>query len=127
MNYAIGAVLAIATGVFGRVAKFDRESAFYSTVLIVVASYYLLFAAIGADTHALLVETIFFLAFSAIAVIGFKGDLRCVAAGLIAHGLFDFFLHGHIPNTGMPVWGPGFCGAYDVVIGVWMLVGVKRR
>ena len=47
MDYAIGAALAVAVGLFAALSGFDRDRAFYPTVLIVVAHYYLLFALIG--------------------------------------------------------------------------------
>ena len=127
MAYAIGVAIALATGIFGRVSGFDRERAFYATVLVVVGHYYVLFATMAADTHALLVEVIFFFAFAAVAVIGFKRNMLYVAIGLIAHGLFDFAVHPHVPNPGMPVWWPGFCAAFDVVMGAWMLLVRPRR
>lgn len=40
MAYAVGTVLALLTALFGRLSRFDRDRAFYPTVLIVIASYY---------------------------------------------------------------------------------------
>ncbi|HMK31143.1 MAG TPA: hypothetical protein VK473_15780 [Terriglobales bacterium] len=40
MEYLIGVILSLAVAVFAAVIGFDRESAFYPTVLIVIASYY---------------------------------------------------------------------------------------
>src|SRR5689334_18548816 len=47
MEYAIGIVLALIVSCFARVTGLDRDRAFYSTLAIVVASYYVLFAAMG--------------------------------------------------------------------------------
>jgi hypothetical protein len=47
MPYVIGIVLTIAVAVFARWVGFDRDRAFYPTVVVVVASYYVLFAATG--------------------------------------------------------------------------------
>ena len=49
MEYFIGLILGLAVGGFAAVIGFDRERAFYPTVLIVIASYYVLFAAMGAS------------------------------------------------------------------------------
>ena len=66
---------------------FDRDRAFYPTVLMVIASYY---------------------------VIGFKSSPSIVVAALAGHGVFDA-LHGAvIKNSGMPLWWPPFCLAYDL-------------
>src|SRR5437868_8699607 len=58
MEYLIGVMLTLAVAAFAAVIGFDRERAFYPTVLIVIASYYALFAVIGASTRTLIVESI---------------------------------------------------------------------
>ena len=45
MEYLVGVGLALVVAVFGTLVGFDRHRAFYPTVLIVIASYYGLFAA----------------------------------------------------------------------------------
>ena len=124
MGYAIGVVLAILVTLFARWVKFDRDGAFYPTVLIVVALYYVLFAVMGGSRQALLIECIFMFAFLLAAVIGFKFNLWIVAAALVGHGVFDFF-HGRIvADPGVPAWWPAFCMAYDVCAGgclAWIL------
>ena len=73
--------------VFARLAGLDRDRAFYPTVLVVVASYYVLFAVMGGSVRALVLGTVM---------------MGCV--------------HAHIiDNPGVPEWWPAFCGAYDVV------------
>ena len=114
MGYAIGLVLALAVSVFARSVGLDRDRAFYPTVLIVVGAFYVLFAVMGGSTRALLLELMVMALFLCAAVVGFKFNLWLVAAGLAAHGVFDF-LHGYIlTNPGVPEWWPAFCGAYDV-------------
>ena len=53
MGYAIGILLALFICLFARSVGFDRDRAFYPTVLAVVASYYVLFAVMGGSTQAL--------------------------------------------------------------------------
>lgn len=114
MAVLIGALLALGAGLLGRTSGLDRDRAFYPTVLIVVASYYALFAVMGASTRAIVLESSVAGAFAAAAVVGFRSSLWVVAVGLAAHGVFDFF-HGRvILNPGVPVWWPAFCGTYDV-------------
>ena len=57
MEYLIGVILTLAVAGFAAVVGFDRERAFYSTVLIVIASYYVLFAVTGASRRTLMIET----------------------------------------------------------------------
>ena len=56
MEYLIGLFLSLAVAGLVTLVGFDRESAFYPTVLIVFASYYVLFAAMAASGRALIIE-----------------------------------------------------------------------
>jgi hypothetical protein len=58
MAYLVGGLLALTVGALATFVHLDRDRAFYPTVLIVVASYYALFAVMTGSPHALLVETI---------------------------------------------------------------------
>jgi hypothetical protein len=118
MGYAIGSVLAVFVALFARWGKFDRDRAFYPTVLIVVASYYVLFAVMGGSVRALVIECGAMMVFIAAAVFGFKFNLWVVAAALVGHGIFDVFHAGVVTDPGVPVWWPPFCMAYDVCAGI---------
>jgi len=114
MDYVIGVALALVVSAFAALAGFDRDRAFYPTVLVVIASYYVLFAAMSGSMHAILVESLMMTAFLALAVLGFRFSLWIVAIALAGHGLFDA-IHGYlVVNPGVPVWWPAFCLAYDV-------------
>jgi len=119
MPYVIGIVVSLAVAVFARLVGFDRDRAFYATVVIVVASYYLLFAAMSGSMRTVLLESIPVAAFTIAAVAGFKSSPWIVVGALAGHGIFDAF-HGHvIENSGVPVWWPAWCLAYDVGAAVW--------
>jgi hypothetical protein len=114
--YVVGAVLALLTYAHGKFAGFDRDRAFYATILIVVGHYYVLFAAEAGSTSALIAELAGMTVFVAFAVAGFKFRPWLIPAGLAGHGVFDL-VHGHlVTNPGVPTWWPAFCGTYDVVI-----------
>jgi len=99
----------------GTVVGLDRDRAFYPTITVVVASYYVLFAVIGGSTDALLIETAVATVFLAMALVGFKYSLWLVVAALAAHCILDVF-HGQlIANPGLPAWWPAFCLSYDGV------------
>lgn len=114
MPIVIGIALAVSAAVMARLIGFDRERAFYPLVLIVIASYYDLFAAMGGDRADLVEETLVFALFASAAAVGFRTSLWIVAAALVAHGVFDFFHHGIVSNEGVPRWWPAFCLSYDV-------------
>jgi hypothetical protein len=75
MEYLIGVILTVAVAAFAAVIGFDRERAFYPTVLIVIASYYALFAVMGASTRTLIIESTVAGVFVLFAVLGFKGTI----------------------------------------------------
>lgn len=130
MGYGIGSLLSLVVSVFARLVGLDRDRAFYPTVLIVVASYYQLFALMGGTTHALLIELSVMAVFVAAAVAGFKGNLWVVVAALVGHGVFDFFHAGIVTNAGVPAWWPPFCMSYDVGAGgclAWLLLRAKGK
>ena len=83
-------------------------------MLIVVASYYVLFALMSGSMDAVLTESIVMTAFVAAAVAGFKWSRWIVVAGLAAHGVLDSFHGAVIDNPGVPSWWPAWCLAYDV-------------
>lgn len=124
MEYLVAVILGLIVAGFAARSGFDRDRAFYPTVLIVVASYYPLFAVMGAAAYSTLeIEIAAGLVFSAVALLGFKKSMWLAAGGIAGHGLFDFFIHHAIAvNPGMPVWWPGFCGTIDIVLGGWLAI-----
>ncbi len=127
MEYLIGAVLSAVVCAFASLAGFDRDRAFYPTLLIAIASYYVLFAVMGDSTRALLIESLVTGFILAVAAAGFKTNLWLVAAALAGHGVFDFFHHLFIENPGVPAWWPGFCLAFDAVAGAWLAAILAKR
>ena len=116
----VGALLAFAVGLFATVSGLDRDRAFYPTVAIVVASYYCLFAVMGASTRALVLESLVAGAFFAAATLGFRWSLWVVVIALGAHGVFDLAHGAVISNPGVPSWWPAFCLTYDVTAAAYL-------
>jgi hypothetical protein len=127
MAYLIGVVLALAVCVFATLVGFDRDRVFYPTMVTVVAHYYILFAAMGSSTSALILESVIAVVFFVLAAAGFKNSLWLSVAALAGHGVFDFFHHMFIHNPGVPVWWPGFCLGFDVLAGAFLAVLLVRR
>lgn len=126
MPYLIGLVLSSAVALMARGVGLDRDRAFYPTAAIVIASYGVLFATIGGSSSALVAELVVMLAFTVLAVVGFRSNPWLVVAALAGHGLFDA-VHGHvIDNAGMPAWWPAFCASYDLGAGAWLAWLVRR-
>ena len=127
MPYLIGIALSVAVAVFARWVGFDRDRAFYPVVMIVIALYYVLFAAMTGSVQTVLLESVGMTLFAIPAVIGFKSSTWIVVAALAGHGVFDG-VHGHIlENSGVPVWWPAFCLAYDLGAAAILAWLIKRR
>jgi hypothetical protein len=127
MEYLIGLILSLAVAGSAAVIGFDRERAFYPTVLIVIASYYVLFAVMGASRRTLMIEIIVAGGFLLVAVLGFRRNVWLVVAALIGHGVFDFVHRFFIDNPGVPRWWPGFCLAFDAFLGVFLAVHLIKH
>jgi hypothetical protein len=126
MPYLIGIVLALGAAVFARCVGFDRDRAFYPTVLIVVASTYPLFATMGASVHTVLLESVVMTVFVIAAVAGFKSSAWIVVAALAGHGMLDAVHGSVIENSGVPVWWPAFCSSYDLSAAAGLAWIVRR-
>jgi hypothetical protein len=127
MEYLFGVILSLAVAGAATIIGFDRERAFYPTVLIVIASYYVLFALMGGSGRILMVESIVASGFLLAAVIGFKRNLWLVVIALGGHGVFDFVHRWFIENPGAPDWWPGFCLTFDVIVGAYLAMLLMTR
>ena len=104
-----------------------RSLPFYSTVMIVIALAYVLFAVMGEGPRPLIMESAVAAGFVAVAVAAARGTNRrvaagLVAAGLVAHGGYDLVHPVVVTNPVVPVWWPLYCGVVDVSLGGWVLV-----
>lgn len=132
--FLVGMLLALAVGAFATIVGYDRERSFYPTMLTIIGSYYVLFAAEGSTPSVLACEAVGLLLFGGAAALGFRSSLWIVVAGLFGHGMFDA-VHGHILfNAGTPACWPAFCGTYDMTAAaylalrmVWSAPGTPAR
>lgn len=125
MPYFAGFAIALLVSMSATFLGLDKDRAFYPTVLAVVASYYVLFAAMGGSGWTLVSELFIMASFVVALVVGFKGSLWLVVAGLAAHGLLDLF-HGHVvPNPGVPTWWPMFCMSYDISAAAYLALRLR--
>ena len=102
MEYVIGVILGLAVAGFATVVGFDRDRAFYPTVLIVTAFYYVLFAVMGAPARTIGIEIAIASAFTLIAVLGYKTNPWFIVAAFMGHGIMDFVHHSFVQNAGVP-------------------------
>lgn len=120
MALVIGVSLALFVGVLFTTLRLDRDRAFYPIVTIVVASYYVLFAVMGASARTVVLESSAGAVFLLFAVYGFRSSLWLVAAALAAHGIFDLVHGAAISNPGVPTWWPEICLGYDITAAAYL-------
>ena len=127
MAYHTGIILAAVLCGAAWLVRFDRERVFYPTMLIVVASYYVLFAALGGDNASLLLESVLATAFLGLAVAGFWTSLWLVVLALAGHGIVDLLHPLFLPNDGVPAGWPAFCFTFDLVAALFLGVLLIKR
>lgn len=127
MEYLIGVLLSLSVLGTACAVGFDRERVFFPMMMIVIATYYVLFAAMGAPLHIVVVEALIAGLFILVSVISFRINLWFAVAGLGVHGIFDFVHHLFIFNPGVPLWWPGFCLAFDFIAGSILAFLLVRR
>lgn len=123
----VGVLLAIGIATLAKFTRFDEDRSLYSTVLVIIASYYVLFAVLDGSGHALVWELVIAAAFSTVAVTGALFFPTLVGTGIVAHGLFDIVHDVLIENSGVPAWWPSFCASVDVLLGIWVIILTRNR
>ncbi len=82
--FIAGGLLAVTVAAFAKATRFELDRGFYPTVLIIIPSYYVLFAILGGSSRALLWETVVAVAFSVVAVSGALRFPFLVGGGIAA-------------------------------------------
>lgn len=127
MDILVGVILGLMAVGSSRLVGFDRERSFFPVLLIVIATYYLVFAMMGKQPGALEKETVAAAVFAGIAMVAYKRSLWLVPLGLAAHAIFDVF-HGQlIVNPGVPDFWPTFCLGFDLVAAAYLSALLWRR
>jgi len=123
---SVGISLAVLLAILSRVTKFDKDRSYFATLLIIIATYYVLFAFMSSE--ALITEIVVASVFSVVALAGALRWPILLGIGILLHGVFDYY-HGHfINNSGVPEWWPAFCAGFDIVFGIWViyLIQIKK-
>lgn len=123
--------LAVSAGIFGGLAVILgmwragmlKERSGVAILLVAIAFFYPLFAVM--DGEGIVLHSVIFIAFLALAALGFRKGLGVLALGIVAHGVFDLItvFAGH-PG---PVWWPAFCGSLDIAAGLTLLAIIKMQ
>ena len=126
--FITGVGLAVVLAIFGKLTGYEKDRSFFPTLLIVIASYYMLFAILDGSVSTILIEIAVAAFFIVLAIWGSYQFPLIVGAAIALHGIFDF-MYGHFYlNNGVPVWWPAFCAGIDIPFGLWvMYLSYKTR
>jgi hypothetical protein len=123
MLSAIGSIL-----IFRRIFQGRWEQIFWTSFLIVIAAFYLSFAAyFGASTHAWQTELVGVAVFLVCAVGGLFSR-SAIAVGYVMHGLWDLShcLSGSsfagLSITEIPLGYGIFCSTYDFMVACYLMI-----
>ena len=122
-----GVVLAGLYVAVGRRQRGRAERAWWAGGLVAAALVYVGFA-VGRGAPALAVgfETAGVAVFGAFAALGVRGDRRWQGAGWLVHPVWDG-LHAPGSLALAPEWYVWLCLAFDVVVGLWLLLAGAGR
>ena len=123
----IGVVLALGVCTYVAVMGMDRDRALYPAVLVVIASYYVLFAVVGGGGRVIGIEALLAVVFVVAASVGFRKSPWITASAIAGHGVLDAVHGGLVDNPGVPVWWPAFCLAFDVTAGAYLAWALTRQ
>ena len=127
MEFIVGITIALFIGGAAAALGMDRDRVFYPAVLMVNATYYVLFAVIDGGREVLWSEMAIAAVFIGFAVAGFKQNPWLVVVALVAHGVMDVFHDALVHNAGVPSGWPGFCMTFDMTAAVLVACVLAHR
>ena len=121
----VGLVIAVIVILRFKSRRLENTKWAYPLLLASFPIYYWVFAISAKDHYALVNEIsigflFFFVAFLAYR---FKSPFTMLLLGIgfVSHALYDFFHASLFNNSGTPIWWPEFCGAVDILIGLYII------
>jgi hypothetical protein len=127
MEFIVGAAIALFVCGAAAALGMDRDRVFYPNVVMVTATYYVLFAVIDGRPGVLWSETSIAAVFIVLAVAGFRRSPWLVVLALLAHGVMDCFHDELVHNAGVPGGWPGFCLTFDLTAAAMVAMLLLRR
>ena len=121
----IGIVVAIYVIARFKKNRLEKGKLAYPLLLATFPVYYWVFAIYGSDYDALLAEALIGVLFIGISLAAYqsqrKVSLILLGFGYIGHAIYDAVHDSLFINAGTPTWWPEFCGAVDILIGIYIV------
>lgn len=127
-----GFIIAFYVVIRFRITSLEKKKWVYPVVLATFPVYYWIFAVYASDYSALINELAIGVGFLVIAFIAYMLKsyigLLFLAFGYIAHAVYDVVHNSLFYNSGTPLWWPEFCGAVDILIGLYLVyMAISKR
>jgi len=97
----------------------------YAFLLFFAAAVYLFLALAFGGLLGVLLEIVGIVIFAAFAVFGFQRHLWLLAAGWLAHPLWDIAFHG-TPGGYAPAWYAFVCIGFDIAFAIGIILSWRR-
>lgn len=109
-----------------RLSGLKREPLIYAVGLVVAASIYVAFAALGGSTLSwLALESGGLVLFSLVALLGLRISVWFLTLGWAAHSVWDVLLH-KVLNVGfVPEWYPVMCLGFDLFLAGYLVMCIR--
>lgn len=118
----VAGILALVTLPIQAVLPMELSMQFAAGILALIAGIYIGFAVLDGRLSRLAIETFVALLFSIFAITALAINPVWLAAGYIAHGIWDALHHTPLFDVEFPRWYIPMCAAYDVLAGIGLLV-----
>ncbi len=122
--FTAGIIIAVAVIIRFRKTRLEKKSWAYPLLIATFPVYYWVFAITGSDMSALYKEIMMGIVFIGLAFLAIKINrktgLIVLAAACLFHGVYDVMHDKLFINSGTPLWWPEFCGAIDILIGLYL-------
>jgi hypothetical protein len=97
----------------------------HALLLAAIAWIYVGFALLDGRQGNVALEGFVAFAFLALALLSLIYSPYLIAAGFVAHGLWDLIHHSRGVTTSVPTWYPRFCAMYDFAYaGLFVVLGL---
>ena len=126
---SIGAIVAAVVIISLKRLEKQKTTWVYPLILATLPVYYWAFAIYAVNYDALLIEVLIGTLFIAAALLSYRflntlGQLT-LGIAFIIHALYDIAHVTLISHDIAPTWWPEFCGAIDLLIGIYLLWSIK--
>jgi len=123
--FFVGVLVSVLIIIRFKKTRLEKNKFTYSLLLFSFPLYYLIFALYNFDFETASLELLGGGLFFFVALISLKLNVlykfSLLSIGYVLHGVYDITHNWFFINKGAPIWWPEFCGAIDIVLGLYLV------